>query len=61
MQCAASVQAKCGCLGADKDMQAAALQLPPNLMQAANTARFAALQPGGMMSQLFCCLHALAC
>lgn len=49
-----SAQAKCGCSGADKDMQASALHLPPNLMQAANIARLAALQPGGTTRQLFC-------
>ena len=47
-------QAKCGCSDADKDMQASALQLPPNLMQAANIARLAALQPGGTAGQLLC-------
>ncbi len=49
-----SAQAKCGCSDADKDMQASALQLPPDLIQAANIARLAALQPGGMTRQLFC-------
>ena len=40
------LQAKCGCMGTDRDTTPP-LQLPPNLMQAASTARLAALQPGG--------------
>lgn len=51
------MKAKCGCVGADKDMQAAALHLPPNLMQAANTARLTALQPGGQVAQRFLARH----
>lgn len=53
----ASMKAKCGCSDADKDMQASALQLPPNLMQAANIARLAALQPGGHIAQRFFARH----
>lgn len=52
----AGLKAKCGCSGAEHDT-AAALQLPSNLMQAANTARLAALQPGGSVAQRFLARH----
>ncbi|KAL3146397.1 hypothetical protein ABBQ32_003079 [Trebouxia sp. C0010 RCD-2024] len=51
-----SLKAKCGC--SDPGQNAAAeLQLPPNLMQAATTARLAALQPGGVVAQRFLARH----
>lgn len=52
----AGLKAKCGCLDADRDTTPP-LQLPPNLMQAASTARLAALQPGGRVAQRFLARH----